>query len=201
SPAAAIMEQQFGLLYHGSLVFRSPHSRSTIARLKRSLDCPVFVDINIRRPYFELDWAAELIADAEHVKLNLDELWLLSDREPGAAAGSADASRAAAGAERPVGDWEIRRRCAAALQRQHRIGNVWLTAGSEGAAWIGPAGEFQHAPAHPVAELIDTVGAGDAFAAMVIQGILTKTPPQASLRRAAAFAARVCGLRGAGVAD
>ncbi len=66
---------------------------------------------------------------------------------------------------------------------------------------MGPAGEFQYAAAHPVAELIDTVGAGDAFAAMVICGILAGTPPQESLRRAAAFAARVCGLRGAGVAD
>jgi fructokinase len=200
-PPAATLEQRFGLLYHGSLVFRSPHSRSTIVELKRSLRCPVFVDINIRRPYFDLDWAAELIDGAEHVKLNLDELWLLAGDAPATAAASAAPSHPAVGVEQPGADWETRRRCAEALQQQHRIGNLWITAGAEGAGWIGPAGEFQHTPAHPVAEMVDTVGAGDAFAAMIIRGILAGTPPQESLRRAAAFAARVCGIRGAGVAD
>ena len=183
-PTAAVLDQRLGLLYHGSLVFRSPHSRRTINQLKRSLGCPVFVDINVRQPHFDLQWLAELIDDAEHVKLNLDELWLLSGDAPQAA-----------------DDWDARRRSAAALQRRHRIGNVWLTAGSEGAGWIGPAGEFERVPAHAVAELVDTVGAGDAFAAMVIRGILAGTAPQESLRRAAEFAARVCGVRGAGVAD
>ncbi len=111
-PAAVTMEQRFGLLYHGSLVFRSPHSRSTIVELKRSLRCPVFVDINIRRPYFDLAWAAELIDDAEHVKLNLDELWLLAGRDPATAAASTVPARSAAEAEQTGSDWETRRRCA-----------------------------------------------------------------------------------------
>lgn len=184
APPAAVGEQRLGLLYHGSLVFRSPPSRRTIVALKRSLACPVFVDINIRQPYFELHWAADLLQAAAHVKLNLDELRLLT----GAASAGADG-------------WDARRRAAAALQQQHQIGNIWLTAGAEGAAWLGPAGEFEQVPAAPVPTLVDTVGAGDAFAAMVIRGLLAGTPPQESLRCAAAFAAQVCGLRGAGVAD
>ncbi len=190
SPPDTVAEQRLGLLYHGSLVFRSPDSRRTILELKRSLPCPVFVDINVRQPYFDLEWAAELLTDAEHVKLNLDELSLLS-------------GEALAGDLGHLGDrgWDACRRSAAALQQRYQIGNLWLTAGAEGAAWLGSAGEFEQVPAAPVPALIDTVGAGDAFAAMAICGILAGTRPPDSLRRAAAFAAQVCGIRGAVVAD
>lgn len=184
APPDAVRAQRLGLLYHGSLVFRSPHSRRTILELKRALACPAFVDINVRQPYFAIEWLEELIEGAEHVKLNLDELWLLSGTAPDGAV-----------------SWDDRLQSAAALQQQYQIGNVWLTAGGEGAAWLGPTGEFEQVPAAPVPALIDTVGAGDAFAAMVIRGILTGTRPQDSLHRAAAFAAQVCGIRGAVVAD
>jgi fructokinase len=48
---------------------------------------------------------------------------------------------------------------------------------------------------------VDTVGAGDAFAAVMILGILRQWPYQTSLDRAQALAAAVVGQRGATVHD
>jgi fructokinase len=183
-PADDAASANFGLLYHGSLAFRSAVSRSSIAELKRSLRCGVFVDINIRWPHFDPQWVPQLVRDADHVKLNLEELHLLAPPEP------ADA----------VGDpWESRRHAAHAVQETYGAGHIWITAGDQGAAWVGPAGEFHHAAAPPVTTMVDTVGAGDAFAAMVIRGILAGAAPEQSLDQAARFAARVCGIRGATV--
>ncbi len=67
-------------------------------------------------------------------------------------------------------------------------------------AWAFDGAEEWDAPGVDVAP-VDVVGAGDAFAAMIIRGILASASPSDSLRRAADFAARFCGLRGAGVAD
>lgn len=189
-PALPAGGGDFGLLYHGSLAFRSPVSRQSIVELKRSLQCPVFVDINIRRPHFDVDWIALLISDAEHVKLNLDELRLLSANEPAEDPDGPDQAR-----------WDARRRAAVAIQETYHVGNVWITAGEQGAGWVGPGGELHQTAAPRVATLVDTVGAGDAFAAMIIRGILSGTAPSVSLRQAARFAARVCGIRGAGIAD
>lgn len=194
-PAEALLSERIGLLYHGSLVFRSPQVRRGMVALKQSHRWPVFVDVNVRQPHFEDAWAGDLIGDAEHVKLNLDELRRLAPQPLAATAAQVDA------AADPGAAWEAWRQLAQALQRVHRIGNVWITAGQQGAAWVGPAGEFQYVPAAPAEPLVDTVGAGDAFAAMIIRGLLRGDAPIDSLRAAADFAARVCGLRGATVAD
>jgi sucrose-phosphate synthase len=52
-----------------------------------------------------------------------------------------------------------------------------------------------------VKNLIDTVGAGDAFSAVVCLGLLQEWDHQVTLDRAAAFAADVCGIRGATTTD
>jgi fructokinase len=45
--------------------------------------------------------------------------------------------------------------------------------------------------------VVDTVGAGDAFSAVVLAGLVRDWPLDVALERAGRFAARVCGLRGA----
>ena len=47
------------------------------------------------------------------------------------------------------------------------------------------------------AEIVDTVGAGDAFTAVYITGTLLGWPTQRTLMRANRFAAAICGIRGA----
>lgn len=193
-PEPALADQTWGLLYHGSLALRGQESRRTVERLRRRSNCPRFIDVNIRRPHFDPAWMESILAGAEHVKLNRDELLELAVTLAGAAP-AADLSPDPAAAE--AGVWEDDRRRGELLRDRFGITNLWITAGAAGAAWLGPGDRFLTVAAPPVANLVDTVGAGDAFAATIIRGILSGQPPEESLAAAAAFASRVCGIRGA----
>lgn len=186
-----VAQQSFGLLYHGSLALRGSVSRDTISHMRRELSCPVFIDINVRLPHFDRQMFEPFLLGAEHVKLNDDELMLLMDQPMEA---SETKPNAFAGIRQP---WPGLCTLARELRDRLRIKNLWLTAGSEGAAWIGPDNQavVQSAPA--VSQLVDTVGAGDALAAVIIRSILSGEAPQEALSEAVAFAARVCAIRGA----
>jgi fructokinase len=181
-PESALSGSQFGLLYHGSLAMRQPTSRETIIKLRQELDCPCFIDVNVRLPHFSVSTIMPLLEKVDHLKLNEDELRLLSRH---------------LGAPDEGCDWQSLRKLTERLQTELEIKNCWLTVGQHGAAWFGPQGQYFQADAPRVKGLQDTVGAGDALAAVIIHGILTGVSPENSLARATQFAGRVCGLRGA----
>lgn len=184
------------LLYHGSLALRSPLSRQTIQQIRDRLknpslgdglggkSCPLFVDVNIRLPHYDPALAERMLNRADHVKLNHEELNLL----------------AAVNWPEPAGEaarWQFRRELGERLIKQYEIGNLWITAAEEGAAWLTASGDFYHAPAPKVIQLVDTVGAGDALTAVIIYGLLHHKKPEQILDNATHFAARVCSIRGA----
>jgi fructokinase len=51
--------------------------------------------------------------------------------------------------------------------------------------------------AHAIDNLKDTVGAGDAYAAMLALGVLKKWTPEKILKTASWFASRICEIKGA----
>jgi fructokinase len=73
---------------------------------------------------------------------------------------------------------------------------VAVTLGDEGALFVSE-GTREIVPAVKPELLVDTVGAGDAFSAALIVGILSAWPWRTSLRRAAALAGEICSKRGA----
>ena len=76
-----------------------------------------------------------------------------------------------------------------------------VTHGAAGAEVVTAAGDHLHIQPEPLTEVVDTVGAGDAFAAVTILGLVLAWPLAATLERAQAFAARLVGNRGATVDD
>ncbi len=172
----AVVPERVPLLYHGSLALRSEPSRSACDWLARRSERR-FVDVNLRQPWYRPDTVLELIRGADYVKLNLDELRELAD-------GPDDAARVA-GLFANAG---IRKA-------------VILTSGAAGAGIHTRAGERAAAPAPDVADLQDPVGAGDAFASVVILGLLDGWMWADTLERALDFAARVCTLQGATTTD
>lgn len=70
-----------------------------------------------------------------------------------------------------------------------------VTRGAEGAIAATPEGTFIQAAAP--ADVVDTIGAGDAFQTCFISNVVAGRDSQDSLRVASEFAARVCGQRGA----
>jgi fructokinase len=172
----AAIDDAVPLLYHGSLALRAEPSRSACdwlaCRSRRR-----FVDVNLRAPWYEPGAVRESLRGVDYVKLNQDELREL-------APGPDDAARVAGLIER-AGVREA----------------VILTAGAEGASIHTAAGLCFERPAPVVENLQDPVGAGDAFASVVILGVLKGWDWPDTLERALGFAARVCTLQGATTTD
>ncbi|MGD8593036.1 MAG: PfkB family carbohydrate kinase, partial [Gammaproteobacteria bacterium] len=72
--ANAFQNREHALLYHGTLVLRTEHTKRHIAALINDHDLPVFVDVNLRSPWWREQDVKETIARAKWVKLNQDEL-------------------------------------------------------------------------------------------------------------------------------
>jgi len=163
------------LFYHGSLAARGMSAMALMA-LRTRLAVPAFVDINLREPWWLRESVLEMMQGARWLKLNDSELSTLLQRTlvtPG---------------ELAQGAGELRERC----------GCEWLmvTLGAQGAMLL--SADAQHsAAATAVGDIIDTVGAGDAFSAVMILDIMLNWNMPLSLQRAVDFAAAVCLQRGA----
>jgi fructokinase len=85
------------------------------------------------------------------------------------------------------------------LMETHSISTVSLTKGESGSELFTNQGCFNSEPAEAI-KVVDSVGAGDAYAAMLAAGLLEKWRPEEILERASLFASRVCEIKGA-IAD
>jgi fructokinase len=178
---AAIGDAEAALLYHGTLAARSGDGRAAVGAVRDCCRLPVLVDVNLRDPWWSRGVVAGLLDAARWAKLNDDELSRLG---PGTSGPATEGLEAAA----------------AALADRHGLEQVVVTCGEVGAfVWA----EGRRLAGRPPAgvEVVDTVGAGDAFSAVWIAGLLRGWSPQIALTRALAFAASVCTVRGATTAD
>lgn len=163
-----------GLLYHGSLALRSAAAREALRSLLASEPECVFVDVNLRAPWWDRGRVLDSLRAAHWVKLNAQELALLG--EPG------DDS-------------------AGRFVRSHGLNGLVLTQGASGAEVHLADGRVFRGRPQRAGAFKDAVGAGDAFAAVMICALVNDWPPELALDRALAFAARQCTRRGATVAD
>lgn len=166
------------LLYHGSLAARAAGSRQAMEAL-RGLGIPTFVDINLRPPWWQHAAVADMVANGRWVKLNEDELAEVIGRhlQP------AELETAAVD-----------------LRRERALEALVVTLGGRGALAVTAGGVHYGAPSAAL-EVVDTVGAGDAFSAVTILGLLHGWPLPQTLERAVAFAGAICGIRGATTRD
>lgn len=181
TPVDASGRHDVALLYHGTLAWRSEVTRQAIRETRASLDVPVFVDINVRKGCFDESWLPELLGGAAWTKLNTEELSRIATLD------LVDEAAIEKGVE--------------ILRERYGCGNIWLTCAERGAYGFlvdeGGGTRTIRAEAPPIANMVDAVGAGDAFSAVAIAGALRKEDPESTLRRAVRFAAKVCGIRGA----
>ena len=177
SALAADTTDTCALLYHGSLALRHASSRAALTRLRQAQPARVFIDVNLRSPWWQRERVLESLDGASWVKLNRDELDLLGDAQ------TPPAERAAA------------------FLRDHRLDGLILTLGGEGAELLTAAGERLHASPRANPVFVDTVGAGDAFASVIILGLCRQWPLDLVLERAQEFASAIVGRRGATVSE
>ncbi|NIR30150.1 MAG: carbohydrate kinase, partial [Gammaproteobacteria bacterium] len=169
-----------GLLYHGSLIARSDVSRETLEALRARNPVAVFVDVNLRAPWWSREGIERLIHGARWLKLNEHEL--------GELVGAASVTR------------QRMPELARSLMRRHGVAFAIVTCGAEGAVLVTEQATHDATPV-PVEEIVDTVGAGDGFSAVALFGLTAGWPPEVILQRALAFAAEICRMRGATTTD
>jgi sucrose-phosphate synthase len=177
----AAVEEPLGLLYHGTLALRSSESWNTLRTLRQRIGAPSFVDINLRKPWWTKDKIEWCLSNGDWIKLNDHELSEVTSK--------------------PTASFKDCRDAALALARDHAIRGVIVTRGANSSISIVGGQQVLEGPVTPVSSIVDTVGAGDGFSAVVCLGLLRKWPLQTTLDRAAAFAADLCGIRGATTTD
>jgi len=166
-----------GLIYHGSLALRNSGSKTALEKLKSQGEATIFLDVNLRPPWWQRDSLLEMIGDAGWVKLNRDELALLGEN------GRDEASAA-------------ERFCTA-----HGLEGLVLTLGSDGALVLQAGKDPLQVSPESGIEVVDAVGAGDAFASVFILGLRLGWPLAATAERAQAFASELVQRRGATESD
>jgi len=159
----------------GTLAQRSPRSRKTIHRCLDLADHALTVyDVNLRPPYFNKDWIEATLHKTRVVKLNDGEVQDL--------AGMLDLPSEGAKFARSVID-------------RYGVELVCITRGADGCLVVSGDGEYEE-PGR-VVDVVDTVGAGDAFTAGLISGLLRGWGPRRSARLANRIGALVASRPGA----
>lgn len=169
-------EEKYSLLYHGSLITRSSKSRTTLFNIITEKDLPVFVDINLRPPWSEPEIVKQSLQSSRWGKLNEHELASVLNKAS-------------------IPDQEIEA-CARQLCIEMELELLIITLGEKGAYFITAHHTMIESPPQ-VINLVDTVGAGDAFSAVTILGLLKNWSYDIILKHALEFSSSICGIRGA----
>jgi fructokinase len=180
--AAAMLTAMEGinptLLYHGTLAARNAVSAAALATVRAAIPA-VFVDINMRQPWWNRRRVEALLRDTRWLKVNEAEL--------------AEVARWIGLVEDPL-------QAAHKVRAYYGVELLIVTLGAKGACFYSATEPSCGEPVY-VDGIADTVGAGDAFSAVTILGFLDKWSPEVTLARALNFAAEICRVQGAMVDD
>ena len=181
--AVQVAAKKSSALVFGSLALRHEGNRVLLHKLLAQRHWLRVFDVNLRAPYDQLPLVLELARSADVLKLNATELLRLTGHP---VKGEADAQAA------------LLQKSIAALQKLTGCQNICVTRGSHGALWLLEGKQY---PAiTPPITVRDTIGAGDAFTAALIDGLLDsalKQVPEKLLTRACTLGAFVASQDGA----
>lgn len=162
-----------GVLYHGTLALRNPVARAAFNKLVANSNLSIFLDVNLRQPWWRAEEVLGWIRQARWVKLNHNELAQLGIH------------------------MENRNLDLAQFQEEYEIDLLVVTHGAEGAVVRTMQGELHQVKPSPAQRFVDTVGAGDAFTAVFLHGLLAGWTIAETINAAQEFASVVVGQRGA----
>jgi fructokinase len=181
----ALVDMAAQLVYFGSLAQRSAGSRNTLRALLRETRALRYLDLNLRDGPDNLALSKESLDLADWLKVNDEELdqllmWFV---HPGQSAP----------------DWgtPAHQRALRALMDKFQLQRMVVTRGEQGYASFNARADIEaEGAAEPGVQLVDTVGAGDAFSAVTLATQLTGWHPQPALALANRYAAAICAQRG-----
>ena len=164
------------VLYHGSLALRNPVAAQCLEAIKQENLKSTFVDINLRSPWWNESLINNIMQNIQYLKINEDELNLI------------------------VSGKQTTENKARFLLSDLQLDLIVVTLGAVGAIAIDNNKICMVQPEESI-EVVDTVGAGDAFTSVLLLGLNKAWPLQKIIDRAQQFASKVVGLRGATTQD
>jgi fructokinase len=163
-------------IYFGSLAQRGSSHRA-LRHTLRAVGGRRFFDVNLRDPWVSPDRIRWSLQHADVVKANDAELARIAQLF---------------GVEERSAETQALR-----LVRQYQLRGILITCGAAGAWWLDESGQPVTVASESVENILDTVGAGDAFSAVFILGQLRGWDLTVTLQRAHRFAGAICQIRGA----
>jgi fructokinase len=167
------------LIYFGTLAQRHPQSRQTIQSIlaaKQSATL-IFYDVNLRQSFYTREIIADSLMRSTVVKLNENEFATI---------------------RKMFGLSSHNQHAVQELMQQFNLKFLCLTKGGKGSSLYSEAGKLEWSTVlQEQPQVVDTVGAGDAYAAVLAYGLLSGWPPADVIQRAGRFAAMLCAISGA----
>src|SRR5690606_6617607 len=162
-------------LVHGTLALRSSHNRLLLQRLIDRYSPTLLLDVNLRPPFDDLAILQPWIAQAHFLKMNEQELEQLTASQPVHTSLQ----------ERML--W---------IAQHYACDRVCVTRGAHGACYLCE-GKWTHGTA-PAIQVVDTIGAGDAFMASMVDALIHHADAQPeAIQRACSLGARIASQTGA----
>ena len=166
------------MIYFGTLVQRTPQSYARVQKFLsgRPASTTTFCDINLRPVTYPDGVITSSLEQADILKLNDQELFFLQN----------------------LFNQKHHKTDAFAAWLMNNFGIEWiaLTRGEKGSR-LYTRGGIRKTVGVKSANVVDTVGAGDAYAAVLALGYLRQWPIDKILQAASWFAADICGISGA----
>ena len=183
------------MLYHGTLGLRNSASYQTFLALCDKLgeddNANIFLDINWRAGHVEQAVALKCLQDANVIKLSIEELQMVL--------AWFNVTETCENKLPNTTDTECAIQHLMAQLKAHLLlvtyGDLGSAAFNRDGACLAAAKAITNQP------VTDTVGAGDAFSSVMLLALSQHWPLDVALQRANAFAADVCGIRGASPSD
>jgi len=165
------------MIYFGSLIQRSKAGYENLQTFitRNSSETLNFYDINLRPGCYNNAIIEKSLTKTDILKLNIGELGKLKQM-----------------LSLKVSNDDL----VYHLMETQSISTVSLTKGESGSELFTNQGCFNSETARAI-KVVDSVGAGDAYAAMLAAGLLEKWRPEEIVGRASLFASRVCEIKGA----
>ena len=182
----ALQSHQPRVIYFGTLAQRARVSAHTISALLDATTALRYLDLNLRAGQDNRELASASLQRADWVKVNDDELrsllvWFVPDID---AAAPDDSAAQRSGVRRLMQRFSLRR--------------LIVTRGARGYAAYDTLGRrIAQGLGQPLARVVDSVGAGDAFSAAFLALQSAGRPLADSLAAANRYAAAICAERGA----
>jgi fructokinase len=158
----------YPVIYHGTLGLRYGVSEQALKTLSTQSTSKIFIDVNLRNPWWQKEAVNEWLSTAHWVKLNHEELMTLF----------------------PVQS-SLQNKLRETMQlflTLHKLEVLVVTCGHLGAKALRQDGEFVEVFPSDQLSVVDTVGAGDAFSAVLLLGLHLGWSLSTTMTRAQTFA-------------